>query len=53
MANYISDRNITKLEPMNANVGIFLCEFSGSKKEKRSFYVEHALNAVKEFAKHV
>ena len=53
MANYISDKNIKKLEPMNANFGIFLCEFSGSKKEKRSFYVEHALNAVKEFAKHV
>lgn len=53
MANYISDKNITKLEPMNANFGIFRCEYSGSKKDKKAFYVEHALNAVKEFAKHV
>ncbi|MBO4918759.1 MAG: methylenetetrahydrofolate--tRNA-(uracil(54)-C(5))-methyltransferase (FADH(2)-oxidizing) TrmFO [Erysipelotrichaceae bacterium] len=53
MANYISDQNITELEPMNANFGIFRLDYSGSKKDKRAFYVEHALNTVKEFAENV
>ena len=53
MANYISDRNIKKLEPMNANFGIFRCEYSGKKNDKKKFYVEHALKKVKEYAEHV
>ncbi|MBR5341017.1 MAG: methylenetetrahydrofolate--tRNA-(uracil(54)-C(5))-methyltransferase (FADH(2)-oxidizing) TrmFO [Erysipelotrichaceae bacterium] len=53
MANYISDRNIKKLEPMNANFGIFRCEYSGKKNDKKKFYVEHALKKVKEYAEHI
>ena len=51
MANYISDRNIGKLEPMNANFGIFRLAYDGPKNDKKKFYVEHALNKVDEFAK--
>ncbi len=53
MANYISDRNIRKLEPMNANFGIFRCAYEGPKNEKKKFYVEHALKAVKDYAENV
>ena len=53
MANYISDRNIKKLEPMNANFGIFRCAYDGPKNEKKKFYVEHALKAVKEYAEKI
>ena len=53
MANYISDRNIKKLEPMNANFGIFRCAFEGKKADKKKFYVDHALEVVKEYARHV
>ncbi|MBQ6478289.1 MAG: methylenetetrahydrofolate--tRNA-(uracil(54)-C(5))-methyltransferase (FADH(2)-oxidizing) TrmFO [Erysipelotrichaceae bacterium] len=53
MAAYISDSNINKLEPMNANFGIFRCDYGGSKKDKRAFYVKHALEAVREFAQYV
>ena len=53
MANYISDRNIKKLEPMNANFGIFRYAYDGPKNEKKKFYVEHALKAVKEYAEKI
>ena len=53
MANYISDRNIRKLEPMNANFGIFRLAYDGPKADKKKFYVEHALKEVEEYAKHV
>ena len=53
MANYISDKNINKLEPMNANFGIFKCEYSGKKDDKKKYYVEHSLDIIKEYAKHV
>ena len=53
MANYISDSNIKKLEPMNANFGIFKCEYSGKKDDKKKYYVEHSLDIIKEYAKHV
>ena len=53
MANYISDRNIKKLEPMNENFGIFRCAYDGPKNEKKKFYVEHALKAVKEYAEKI
>ena len=53
MVNYISDKNINKLEPMNANFGIFKCEYSGKKDEKKKYYVEHSLDIIKEYAKHV
>lgn len=53
MANYISDRNIKKLEPMNANFGIFRCAYEGPKSEKKKFYVEHALKEVQDYAKNV
>ena len=47
----LSDRNIGKLEPMNANFGIFRLAYDGPKNDKKKFYVEHALNKVDEFAK--
>ncbi|MDO4197679.1 MAG: methylenetetrahydrofolate--tRNA-(uracil(54)-C(5))-methyltransferase (FADH(2)-oxidizing) TrmFO [Erysipelotrichaceae bacterium] len=50
MANYISDKNIVKLEPMNANFGIFRLAYDGPKSEKKKYYVEHALKKVNEFA---
>ena len=51
MVNYISDKSINKLEPMNANFGIFKCPYSGSKDEKKKYYVEHSLDIIKEYGK--
>lgn len=51
MANYISDKNIKKLEPMNANFGIFRLDYNGPKNDKKSFYVKHALEKVEEYGK--
>ena len=51
MANYISDKNISKLEPMNANFGIFKCEYSGRKDDKKKYYVEHSLAIIKEYGR--
>ena len=53
MAAYISDPNIRKLEPMNANFGIFRMDYNGPKNEKKKAYSEHALNEVKNYAGHV
>ncbi len=53
MASYISDRNITKLQPMNANFGIFRYGYDGPKSEKKKVYAEHALETVEEYARHV
>ena len=53
MANYISDEHITRLEPMNANFGIFRLDYNGPKNEKKKYYVEHALKEVEEYGKHV
>ena len=53
MAAYISDPNIKKLEPMNANFGIFRMDYNGPKNEKKKAYSEHALNEVKNYAGHV
>jgi len=53
MVNYISDKNINELVPMNANFGIFKCEYNGKKNDKKQFYVNHALEVVREYAKHV
>jgi len=53
MANYISDTNIVKLEPMNANFGIFRCSYDGPKADKKKYYVEHSLQKVNEYAKYV
>ena len=50
MADYISDKNIVNLQPMNANFGIFRMEYDGPKSEKKKAYVEHALQKVKEYA---
>ena len=49
MANYISDKNISKLVPMNANFGILKSDFNGPKKEKKLYYVDSALKKVKEY----
>ena len=51
MANYISDSNITKLEPMNANFGIFRCEYHGPKDDKKKYYVEHSLDIIKKYGR--
>lgn len=53
MANYISDKHISKLEPMNANFGIFRCEYNGPKDEKKKFYVEHSLDKIKAYKENV
>ena len=53
MANYISDKSINKLEPMNANFGIFRCAYDGPKDGKKQYYVEHSLAIIKEYSKHV
>jgi len=49
LANYISDEHIEKLVPMNANFGLFKCEFNGNKKDKKDYYVKHALDKIKEY----
>ncbi len=49
MANYISDENIEKLVPMNANYGIFKLNFNGNKKDKKAYYAKHAISEVKAF----
>lgn len=53
MANYISDVNISELVPMNANFGIFRCPYDGPRNDKKKYYVEHSLDIIKEYAKHV
>ena len=53
MANYISDKNIKELLPMNANFGIFRCGYEGDRKDKKAYYAEHALSRVKEYVRHV
>ena len=53
MSHYISDCKINKLEPMNANFGIFRCAYSGNKNDKKKYYAEHALAIIEEYAKHV
>lgn len=49
MANYISDENITKLVPMNANFGIFKCLYKGPKKDKKAYYVKVALENIDKY----
>ena len=49
MANYISDKNITNLLPMNANFGIFKVDYHGNKKDKKQFYVDHAMQSLISF----
>ena len=53
MANYISDRNIKELLPMNANFGIFRCDYNGDKSLKKQYYTEHSLAIIKEYAKSI
>ncbi len=49
MANYISDKNINKLVPMNANFGIFKCDYQGPKNNKKAFYVKTALEQINNY----
>jgi len=53
MANYISDEHIEKLLPMNANFGIFKCDYRGPKKEKKAYYSKHALDKIDEYVQHI
>ena len=53
MANYISDSRIAKLSPMNANFGIFSCDFKGNKKDKRAAYVKIALENITKLKEHI
>ena len=53
MSHYISDPKISKLEPMNANFGIFRCEYTGKKSEKKQYYASHSLAIIEEYARHV
>lgn len=49
LAAYISDRNIAKLVPMNANFGILRSDFHGNKKNKRDYYVKMSLAEIQAF----
>lgn len=51
MADYISDPRIKELVPMNANFGIFRCEYNGDKKSKKEYYAKHSLAIMEEYAK--
>lgn len=51
MASYISDSLIDKLVPMNANFGIFKCDFKGNKKDKKAYFVDHALSEIRKYKK--
>ena len=53
MANYISDKNIKELVPMNATFGIFMCNYDGPKDGKKKYYVEHSLDIIKAYREHV
>lgn len=53
MANYISDKNIIKLEPMNANFGIFRLAYDGPKNDKKKFYVEHSLEVIDDYKRFI
>ncbi len=50
MVDYISDKSIVTLQPMNANFGIFRMDYDGPKSEKKKAYTQHALEKVKEYA---
>ena len=50
---FLIKTKINKLEPMNANYGIFKCEYTGNKKDKKQYYASHSLTIMKEYAKHV
>ena len=50
MASYISNPLIDKLVPMNANFGIYKLDYNGNRKDKRAFYVSHALQKVKKYS---
>lgn len=49
MAAYISNEQITKLVPMNANFGIFRSDVAASKHEKRKLYGTIALGKIEEY----
>ena len=49
MAAYISNEQITKLVPMNANFGIFHSDIIASKQEKRKLYGTIALGKIEEY----
>ena len=49
MAEYISDKHIEKLVPMNANYGIIKTDYTGNKKDKRSYIADKALTIVDNF----
>lgn len=53
MANYISDKHIEELVPMNATFGIFMCDYNGPKDLKKKYYVEHSLDIIKAYREHV
>lgn len=53
MANYISDKNINKLEPMNANYGIFRLDYSGLKDNKKAYYATHSLAKIKDYVRFI
>ena len=34
---------------MNANFGIFKCDFKGNKKDKKAYFVDHALSEIRKY----
>ena len=53
MADYISDKHITKLNPMNATFGILKTDFVGDKKAKKEYMVNKAIELTKQFIKEI
>ena len=49
MAEYISDKHISKLVPMNANYGIIKTDFNGNKKDKRTYIANKSLDIIKAY----
>ena len=53
LAEYISDKHITKLNPMNATFGILKTDFVGDKKAKKEYMVNNSLKLVDKFIKEI
>ncbi|MDO5440112.1 MAG: methylenetetrahydrofolate--tRNA-(uracil(54)-C(5))-methyltransferase (FADH(2)-oxidizing) TrmFO [Erysipelotrichaceae bacterium] len=53
MAEYISDKHIDKLVPMNANYGIIKTDFNGNKKDKRSYIASKSIDIIEAYKKNL
>lgn len=53
MAKYISNPNIEKLVPMNANFGIFECDVPVNKQNKKTIYVSESKKAINDYLEYL